>query len=262
MDPTDSGADTWYNPLDTEVAHSGDAVDHDHLVPTDAAQFLLLRGGDEPLVVSQPGRRQDAAAEQAHRLLDVTLACAILLLVLPLMIVCAVAARCSGPGPILFRHKRIGRDGREFECFKFRTMCDRAEAAINDLVGNSPESLAEWAANQKLMSDPRVTPVGAILRRYCLDELPQLFNVLAGDMSIVGPRPIVADEVERYGALFSVYCSVRPGLTGLWQVSGRHSLPYRERVMLDAHYARTKCIRLDLLIVVKTIPVVLFGQNQ
>ena len=178
------------------------------------------------------------------------------------MIACAIAVRCSGSGPVLFRQERIGRRGRTFECFKFRTMGERAEFAIRELVINSPESLAEWAANQKLMRDPRATPLGAVLRRYCLDELPQLFNVLAGDMSIVGPRPIVADEVARYGALFDAYCSVRPGLTGLWQVSGRHSLPYRERVRLDALYARTKCLRLDLLIVVRTIPVVLFGQNQ
>jgi len=256
MDPTASSAEQWSASLAPEV------VDSDDLIATDAAQFLLVQAGDEPLAVAQPARPRTAAAELGHRFLDVALAFALLLLVLPLMIVCAVAVRCSGPGPVLFRHKRIGRDGREFECLKFRTMGERADAAIHELVSTSPESLAEWMAKQKLMRDPRATPLGAILRRYCLDELPQLFNVLAGDMSIVGPRPIVADEVQRYGTLFGVYCSVRPGLTGLWQVSGRHSLPYRERVMLDAHYARSKCVRLDLVIIVKTIPVVLFGQNQ
>lgn len=256
MDPTASSAEQWSASLTPEV------VDSDDLIATDAAQFLLVQAGDEPLAVAQPARPNTAAAELGHRFLDVALAVALLLLVLPLMIVCAVAVRCSGPGPVLFRHKRIGRGGREFECLKFRTMGERADAAIHELVSTSPESLAEWMAKQKLMRDPRATPLGAILRRYCLDELPQLFNVLAGDMSIVGPRPIVADEVQRYGTLFGVYCSVRPGLTGLWQVSGRHSLPYRERVMLDVHYARSKCVRLDLVIIVKTIPVVLFGQNQ
>ena len=256
MDPTASSAELWSGCPEIEAP---DPVD---IVTTDAAQFLLVMGGDDPFVTAQPGQRQTAAAEQAHRLLDVSLACAILVLVFPLLIVCAVAVRCSSPGPILFRHTRIGRDGRKFDCIKLRTMCERADVAITELVGSSPESLAEWAANHKLMRDPRTTAVGTILRRYCLDELPQLFNVLAGDMSIVGPRPIVADEVKRYGALIGFYCSVRPGLTGLWQVSGRHSLSYRERVMLDARYAQTKCIRLDLLIVFKTIPVVLFGQNQ
>ena len=256
MDPTASSVEPF------SASPDADVVDPVDLIATDSAQFLLVRAGNEPLVVAQPERRQSAVVERIHRLLDLVFACAMLLLVLPLMIVCAVAVRCSGPGPVLFRHKRIGRGGREFECLKFRTMGERADAAIHELVSTSPESLAEWMAKQKLMRDPRATPLGAILRRYCLDELPQLFNVLAGDMSIVGPRPIVADEVQRYGALFGVYCSVRPGLTGLWQVSGRHSLPYRERVMLDAHYARSKCIRLDLVIIVKTIPVVLFGQNQ
>jgi len=256
MDPTASRAETWCNPADDDVA---DPVD---LTATDAAQFLLAHAGDESLVVAQPTVRHTAAVERAHRLVDLFLACAILLLVLPLMIACAVAVRCSGSGPVLFRQTRIGRGGRQFECLKFRTMGERADLAIRELVTNSPETFAEWAANQKLMRDPRATPVGAVLRRYCLDELPQLFNVLAGDMSIVGPRPIVDDEVQRYGALFDAYCSVRPGLTGLWQVSGRHSLPYRERVMLDARYARTKSVRLDLLIIVKTIPVILFGQNQ
>ena len=256
MDPTASSAEQWSASSAPEVA------DSDDLIATDAAQFLLVQAGDEPLAVAQPAAPRTAAAELGHRFLDVALAFALLLLVLPLMIVCAVAVRCSGPGPVLFRHKRIGRGGREFECLKFRTMGERADAAIHELVSASPDSLAEWMAKQKLMRDPRATPLGAILRRYCLDELPQLFNVLAGDMSIVGPRPIVADEVQRYGTLFGVYCSVRPGLSGLWQVSGRHSLPYRERVMLDAHYARSKCVRLDLVIIVKTIPVVLFGQNQ
>jgi exopolysaccharide production protein ExoY len=256
MDPTASRAEPWSG------APDADAVDPVELGATDPAQFLLVHAGDEALVVSQPTPRQTVAVERGHRLIDLILASAILVLVLPLLIVCALAVRCSSPGPVLFRQKRIGRGGRDFECFKFRTMGERADLALHELVSNSPESFAEWSANQKLMRDPRATPLGAVLRRYCLDELPQLFNVLAGDMSIVGPRPIVADEVPRYGALFDTYCSVRPGLTGLWQVSGRHSLPYRERVMLDALYARTKSVRLDLLIIVKTVPVVLFGQNQ
>ena len=141
-------------------------------------------------------------------------------------------------------------------------MVQDADTAIEQVLRISTQNRQEWAALHKLKRDPRVTPVGAFLRRYCLDELPQLINVLAGEMSIVGPRPIVAAEIERYGVNFAAYCSVKPGLTGLWQVSGRHSLPYPQRVELDAQYARSKTLSLDLLIIWRTVPIVLRGENQ
>lgn len=196
------------------------------------------------------------------RLLDLSLAVAILLFVLPLMALCALAIRLSGPGPVVFRHSRIGRGGGEFICFKFRTMVDGAERSINSiLIGNSHDR-EEWASRHKLRKDPRVTILGRFMRRHSIDELPQLFNVLRGEMSIVGPRPIVADEIHKYGDRFADYCSVNPGLTGLWQVSGRHALSYDQRVSLDAEYANAKSLRLDLLILWRTVPVVLFGQNE
>ena len=159
------------------------------------------------------------------RTLDVVSAVLLLIVVLPLMGLCAIVVLATSRGPLLFRHPRIGRDGVVFDCLKFRTMVADADRSIDDVLSKSPQRQDQWKALHKLVGDPRVTPVGQFLRRYCLDELPQLFNVLAGQMSMVGPRPIVAAEVERYGADFDVYCSVKPGLTGPWQISGRHSYP-------------------------------------
>ena len=196
------------------------------------------------------------------RLFDLTLALLMLILLLPLMAVCAVVVRLSGPGPVLFRQTRIGRNGLPFTCFKFRTMVPSSEQAIDKVLSEHEGSREEWEATQKLHCDPRITFVGQFMRRYSLDELPQFFDVLRGEMSIVGPRPIVAEEIHRYGAHFSDYCSVNPGLTGLWQVSGLHALTYSERVRLDAQYAASKSLRLDLLILWKTIPIILLGQNK
>lgn len=196
------------------------------------------------------------------RLLDMGLALSLLLFVLPLMILCALAVGMSGGGPMIFRQVRIGRGGRQFTCFKFRTMIQSAEPALDSILVDGSPLQEEWAAIHKLRADPRLTPVGRFMRRYSLDELPQLFNVLKGDMSVVGPRPIVAAEIHRYGDFYSAYCSVNPGITGLWQVSGRHALSYDERVRLDSEYAQNKSIALDLLILWKTFPVVFFGQNE
>jgi lipopolysaccharide/colanic/teichoic acid biosynthesis glycosyltransferase len=196
------------------------------------------------------------------RVLDLAAAASIFLFVLPLMLLCALATRFSGPGPVIYRQIRVGHCGREFTCFKFRTMIHSAHASINALLVEGSALQEEWKAIYKLRADPRVTRFGRFMRRYSLDELPQLFNVFIGDMSIVGPRPIVADEIERYGEQFADYCSVKPGITGLWQVSGRHSLSYEERVRLDSEYAQNKSVRLDLLILWKTIPVVFYGQNE
>lgn len=196
------------------------------------------------------------------RALDLMAATLLLILVLPLMALCALAILGTSRGPLLFCHPRIGRGREVFCCLKFRTMAQDADKAIDEVLNNSPQNRDQWKALHKLKSDPRVTPVGAFLRRYSLDELPQLFNILAGQMSIVGPRPIVAAEIERYGANFSLYCSVKPGLTGLWQVSGRHRLSYPERVELDATYARSRTLSLDLLILCRTGSVVLWGRNE
>lgn len=223
------------------------STDYVELIPTTAASPM-------------PVKQQQAGG--SSRMLDFTVAGLILLFVLPLMLLCALAVSLSSRGPVIFRQVRIGRGGREFTCFKFRTMIPSAEPALDRILVDGSPLQEEWAAIHKLRADPRLTPIGRFMRRYSLDELPQLLNVLRGDMSVVGPRPIVAAEIHRYGDLYSHYCSVNPGITGLWQVSGRHALSYDERVRLDSEYAQNKSIRLDLLILWRTAPVVFFGQNE
>lgn len=158
--------------------------------------------------------------------------------------------------PVFFAHYRVGRDGKLFRCLKFRTMARDAERMLAELLRNDPAARAEWQRDQKLTNDPRITPVGHFLRRTSLDELPQLFNVLRGEMSLVGPRPITVAELTRYGRVRWHYLSVRPGMTGLWQVSGRNNTSYEERVELDRDYVERHSLWLDLRILVKTINVV------
>jgi len=195
------------------------------------------------------------------RFLDIIIAIAVLVFALPLMLFIAAAIRLQDGGPALFSQTRLGQGGRDFRCFKFRTMVMDAEGRLAALFEKDPAARLEWEAHQKLRGDPRVTPLGLFLRRSSLDELPQLFNVLRGDMSIVGPRPIVQAEIARYGRSYPHYCRVRPGLTGLWQVSGRNTLSYRRRVALDRLYATAKSPGLDIAIILKTFAVVLLGSG-
>jgi exopolysaccharide production protein ExoY len=160
----------------------------------------------------------------------------------------------TSPGPALFRHKRVGFNGKHFDCLKFRTMVMDAPERLQRLLKSDPLAASEWAANRKLKDDPRVTAIGAILRKSSLDELPQLFNVLKGEMSIVGPRPVTDEELQRYTTSMGAYLACRPGITGLWQVSGRSSTTYDKRVACDAFYARNWSMALDAKIVIVTIP--------
>ena len=223
---------------------------------------FLLNDTTQDLQATAPVPIASTSGEVSGRCLDVVIALTLLICTLPLMGMCAIGIALSSRGPVFFRQLRIGRNGREFHCLKFRTMFTNADALFQEALANNSEARDHWAAVQKLKHDPRVTPIGRFLRRYCLDELPQLFNVLAGEMSIVGPRPIVAAEITRYGPCFLDYCSVKPGLTGLWQVSGRHQLSYDERVRLDSQYVLTKSATTDLLILWRTVPIVLFGMNE
>jgi len=162
----------------------------------------------------------------------------------------------SSPGPIFYSHRRIRKNGAFFSMWKFRTMCVNSAEVLEDYLSKHPEARAEWNKTHKLRHDPRITKLGAFLRRYSLDELPQLWNVLSGHMSLVGPRPIVAAEVEKYADSFECYCRVKPGLTGLWQVSGRSELTYDERVALDCNYVNRWSLRRDIKILLKTFAVV------
>lgn len=196
------------------------------------------------------------------RLFDIAAAIAILVMVLPLLAVLAIVLYLSDPGPLFYRHRRIGFRGRYFHCLKFRTMRMNGDAILREHLQRCPAARKEWEETHKLRVDPRVTSVGAIVRKLSLDEFPQLINVLLGDMSIVGPRPIVEAEVPRYGRHFEHYCLVRPGLTGLWQTSGRNDTSYQQRVRLDVSYVERKSLLLDIRLIFRTVPAVLLARGS
>lgn len=196
------------------------------------------------------------------RAFDLAAGVTLLFMLAPLMLLIAGLIRAGDGGPAFFRQARIGRSGKSFRCWKFRTMASNADEALQRLLASDPAAAQEWAENQKLTRDPRITPVGAFLRRSSLDELPQLFNIVAGDMSFVGPRPIVAAERERYGEAFTHCFSVPPGLTGLWQISGRSDCSYATRISLDSQYASEWHLLLDAKILAKTVPAVLMQKGS
>ena len=188
--------------------------------------------------------------------LDSIAACFLVVLFSPVFLILFWKVRADG-GPALFRHERIGANGKPFHCLKFRTMVTNADQVLQELLLYDAEARAEWATKRKLTHDPRVTAIGSFLRNTSLDELPQLFNVIRGEMSLVGPRPIVQAETHHYGYNLTYYCEAKPGITGLWQVSGRSSTTYDERVKLDVWYVQNWSLWHDGAILFKTIPAVL-----
>jgi len=194
--------------------------------------------------------------ELYKRVFDLCFAILLLPFLLPFMAIIAVLIKFDSRGPVFFAHRRIGKDGISFDCYKFRTMVQNADQLLSKVLQNV-EAQQEWKKDFKLRDDPRITRIGKFLRRSSLDELPQLFNVLQGNMSFVGPRPIVAAEVKRYGKDFNAYSSVKPGITGLWQVSGRNDTDYLMRIALDKKYSNLQSITEDVKIVLKTIPIIL-----
>ena len=218
------------------------------------ASFLGL--GRVPESKSEGTRFSWLSGEYCKPLLDCTIAGLLLVVLLPIMVVIAVLVSLDG-GPIFYGHKRVGRNGHEFRCFKFRSMAVDADRILADLLTSDARAAAEWESTRKLRHDPRVTLLGKVLRSTSLDEIPQLFNVLRREMSLVGPRPIVNDEVRFYSEKIKFYYDVRPGITGLWQTSGRSNASYEERVRLDTWYVENRSTRLDLKILLNTVPAVL-----
>jgi exopolysaccharide production protein ExoY len=217
-------------------------------------------------LVDTPSNLRLAEISSAHpiglnskRLIDIILAVSGIVLLAPLLIICFVATVATSRGPALFRHRRVGFKGKYFDCLKFRTMVQDAPERLRQLIESDPVAAAEWGTNRKLRHDPRVTAIGTILRKSSLDELPQLFNVLKGDMSIVGPRPITDEELIRYSSAINAYLACRPGITGLWQVSGRSTTTYDKRIACDTFYARNWSMSLDAKILIVTIPAVLIS---
>ena len=208
------------------------------------------------------GKQPSPLDRLAVRILDIGIASCALIFLGPLLLVVAAVVYIVDPGPIFFAHRRLGQNGRCFPCLKFRSMVVDAEQRLQQLLMTSEEAREEWARDFKLRRDPRITSFGNFLRKSSIDELPQLINVLRGDMSIVGPRPIVQGEIERYGRYYAHYSAVKPGITGLWQVSGRNDVTYRRRVALDVTYARNKSLVLDLRILAMTVPAVLMAKGS
>ncbi|MEM7662268.1 MAG: sugar transferase [Pseudomonadota bacterium] len=195
------------------------------------------------------------------RAVDIILATALFIFLSPIMLMIGVLIKLQDGGSMFFIQNRRGRGGEYFLCMKFRTMRPDAQEILKAILETNPEMAAEWEKNQKFQKDPRVTFFGQFLRRTSLDELPQLLNIIRGEMSVVGPRPIIEDEVARYGDLIEAYDAVRPGVTGLWQVSGRSDTTYEERVALDAEYASDVTVLRDFWILLRTIPAVLFARG-
>ena len=187
------------------------------------------------------------------RIFDITATVVGGILILPVALIVAVLIYLDSPGPIVFGHKRVGQGGKEFPCYKFRSMVPNAQEALEIYLKENPEAREEWERDFKLKDDPRVTKIGKFLRKTSLDELPQLWNVLIGDMSLVGPRPIVRAEVEKYGEYINDFYLVPPGITGVWQVSGRSDTTYEERVLMDSWYVHNWSVWIDIVYLVKTV---------
>ena len=183
------------------------------------------------------------------------------LLILPVLLILAVLVGIDNKGGVIFAHRRVGRKGKLFPCYKFQSMVPDAQERLEEYLAQNPEARKEWEESFKLTNDPRVTKLGAFLRKTSLDELPQLWNVLIGDMSLVGPRPIVAKEIERYGDYIREYYMVPPGITGLWQVNGRSDTTYEERVAMDTWYVRNWSVWIDLVYLFKTVKTVFSGKG-
>ena len=194
-------------------------------------------------------------------LMDKVLASAVLVLLSPLFVILPILIKLTSRGPVFYRQERLGRNGRPFRVWKFRSMYANAEARLQKVLAEDAVAAEEWACSFKLSHDPRITPLGRFLRKTSLDELPQLFNVFRGDMALIGPRPIVEDEVKYYGDSYSVFSSVRPGVTGLWQVSGRSDTDYARRVALDTYYVLNWSPWMDIWILVRTAYAVVLMQG-
>lgn len=205
------------------------------------------------LLIQQFHERSGVRYERSKRLLDLLLAAVFLIVAAPAFVAIALMIRASGPGPIFYKQRRLGRNGREFWCLKFRTMVANAD----EVLRNNPELMRAFEENFKIKNDPRITPIGRFLRSTSLDELPQLFNVLLGEMSFIGPRPIVRNELEKYGPYGEKLLTVAPGLGGVWQASGRSEVEYSERVEMDMYYVDHRSLGLDLKLLVLTARAVL-----
>lgn len=230
------------------------------IVPTSADIYTVnIRAHDLGSTVGFEIRNnlQSKWGQWVKRSLDILIVLLFSILAIPLTLLISILIKLDSPGPIFYRQKRVGKQGKQFDMWKFRTMVQNADQILAKVLEQDEETRAEWAENQKLKNDPRITRVGKWLRKWSLDELPQAHNVFIGQMSMVGPRPFMPDQVQHYGEILDLYQCVPPGMTGLWQVSGRNTTSYQKRVALDAYYVKNWSVWMDIYILFRTIWVVL-----
>jgi Undecaprenyl-phosphate galactose phosphotransferase WbaP len=205
---------------------------------------------------------QGLYGEFLKRLFDIVFSLSVLILFSPIYIILALLIALSSKGPVFYVQQRVGKNYRSFNCIKFRTMVNNADEILVEMMAKYPQMREEFESNFKLKTDPRITKIGHFLRLTSLDEFPQFWNVLKGDMSVVGPRPLVEEELPKYGDYIGHVLTIRPGITGLWQVSGRNDIPYPRRVQIDLHYVNFRSFWLDLWIILKTVNVVIMPKNK
>ena len=198
----------------------------------------------------------------AKDFLDIVASVTFLIIGFPIFLLIALLIKLSSSGPIFYFHKRLGKNNKYFNCLKFRTMYPESSDILENLLEKNDDIKREFEKNHKIKNDPRITPIGKILRKTSLDELPQFINVLRSEMSIVGPRPIVKEEINKYGDAFKKVSSIKPGITGLWQVSGRNNLTYRKRILLDLIYVENHNLLMDIRIIIRTIGVIIFPHDR
>ena len=243
------------------VTSSASLMDAPSVSPSSSAIRLSPPTVTTSMVVALQPALFGSTARALKRTSDIVGVLLLGTLALPLLVLIALAVKLDSRGPVMFGHERIGRGGRTFRAWKFRSMVSNSDLVLQQHLQRNPMARAEWKAKQKLRKDPRVTRLGQLLRKSSLDELPQLWNVLVGEMSLVGPRPIITAERVHYRETIALYEGVLPGLSGLWQVSGRSDTSYEERVELDSHYILNWSFWLDIRILARTIPALLFGRG-
>lgn len=214
----------------------------------------------EKVTAQWKGSSIDLGNNMLKRTVDCIGSLVLIIIFSPALAIIALLIRRDG-GSSIYKQERIGYGGKTFKCYKFRSMVMNSQQRLEEVLATDPKAREEWENDFKLKNDPRITAIGNFLRKTSLDELPQLFNVLQGDMSLVGPRPVVPDELPRYGALTQKYLSARPGMTGLWQVSGRNDVTYRERVSLDCYYIENWKLHTDFVLMLKTVTVIFHGKG-
>ena len=200
--------------------------------------------------------------DNTKRAFDIVFSLAVSIVCAPLCLAIAIAIACTSSGSIFYIQERVGKNHKRFGCIKFRTMVPDADRLLDEMIAQSEDLRQEFSENFKLKEDPRITKIGKFLRITNLDEFPQFINVLKGEMSVVGPRPLVPEEIERYGLAIDRVLTIRPGVTGLWQVSGRNDIPYAQRVRIDVNYVKRRNFWLDLRIVIKTIHLTVMTKNN